>query len=82
MITVKIYSIMFDSEYEFTLDSDAPVSELAEEIGEVICQKEQCSLRGKPEQLMMYSIDRGCVLSASSTLMECGVKTGDTLYFG
>ena len=82
MITVKIYSVMFETEYEFCLDSNIFVSELTEEIGEVICQKEQCRLAGNPEQLMLFSREKRCIISPSATLSECGIKTGDTLWFG
>ena len=82
MVTVKIYSVMFETEYEFCLDSNTPVSELCEEIGEVICQKEQCRMRGDAEKLMLYSRDKGCIIAPSATLSEYGIKTGDTLHFG
>ena len=82
MITVMIHSVMLDTEYEFCLDANTPVGVLAEEIGEVICQKEQLKISGNPEQLMLYSIERQSVIPAQSTLRSFGVKTGDTLYFG
>lgn len=82
MVTVKIYSVMFETEYEFCLDSNTPVSELCEEIGEVICQKEQCRINGKIEHLMLYSNEKRCIIAPSSTLSEYGIKTGDTLCFG
>ncbi len=82
MVTVKIYSVMFEAEYEFCLDSNTPVSELCEEIGEVICQKEQCTLSGDVEQLMLYSREKGCIIAPSATLRDYNIKTGDTLHFG
>ncbi|MBE6707687.1 MAG: hypothetical protein E7578_00410 [Ruminococcaceae bacterium] len=82
MITVMIHSVMFDADYEFCLDSNTAVGELADEIGEVICQKEQCRLSGDPEQFMLYSLERKCVIDPGATLRDYGVKTGDTLYFG
>ncbi len=82
MITVMINSIMFGSEYEFRLDSDTEIAELAEEIGEMICQREQCDLVGEVSELVLFSKEKQMVLKADSTLRECGIRTGDTLYFG
>jgi len=82
MVTIKINAVMFDTEYEFSLDSNTPIMELTEEIGEMICQKEQCLLSGKIEQLMLFSKEKGYVLSPDSTLNDYGIKTGDLLYFG
>lgn len=82
MITVMINSIMFGSEYEFRFDADTEVSELIEEIGEMICQREQCELIGDVTELVLFSKETQAVLKGSSTLRECGIRTGDTLYFG
>ncbi len=82
MITVTVNAIMFDTEYEFRLDPDALVSELTEEIAEVICQKEQCHLNGNSEELIFFSKERNCIIASNATLNDFGIKTGDTLYFG
>ena len=80
MITVMIYSVMFDTEYEFRLNSDVPVSELIEEIAEMIAQKEQCGISGDTEDLMLIDKTAGYVFSPADTLRSRRVKTGDTLY--
>ena len=82
MITVTVHSVMFDTDYEFCLDSNVPASDLADEIGEIICQKEQCMLSGNPDHLVLYSMERQCVIPQNTTLSEFGVRTGDVLYFG
>ena len=82
MITVMIHSVMLDTEYEFCLDSNTPVSVIAEEIGEVICQKEQLKVNGNPEQLKLFSPERQSIIPSNTTLGAFGIKTGDTLYFG
>ena len=82
MITVNINVIMFDTEYEFRLDQDATIGDLIEEIGEMICQREQCRVNGNVEQFVLFSRDKQTVLGANATLRDYGIKSGDTLYFG
>lgn len=82
MITVTIHAIMFDAEYEFCLDPDTVVGDLCEEIGEMICQKEQCYVSGNPEHFMLFCPERKSIISHDATLREYGIVTGDTLFFG
>ena len=82
MITVTVHAIMFDAEYEFCLDPDTAVGEICDEIGEVICQKEQCYVNGNPEHFVLFSPDKRRIIPPDATLRDYGVVTGDTLFFG
>lgn len=81
MITVNVNVIMFDTEYEFRLDQDALIGDLAEEIGEMICQREQCRVNGNVEHFVLFSRDKQSILGSNATLRDYGIKSGDTLYF-
>ena len=80
MISVTVFAVVFENEYEFRLDEDARISELLEEIGEMICQKEQCLIKGDPSSLILFKRETAQVFPHDSTLSECGVMTGDVLY--
>lgn len=81
MITVMVYAVMLDKEYEFRFDPDVQIFELTEEIAEMICQKEQIEPVGNLSELMLFSKSAQQLFPSQSTLRECNVKTGDTVYF-
>lgn len=81
MITVMVYSVMFETEYEFRIDDDTDISEIVEEIGEMICQREQCELSGDPSRFMLFSKQKKIVLDSKATLRDYGIKNGDSLFF-
>ena len=78
MITVEIAVAASDKQYEFHLDESVPLHILLEEIGAMICQKEQCS----PEQcggLLLCDVKSGRILSPEQSLYTAGILTGDSL---
>ena len=79
MISVLIYSIITDREYEFRLDANTPIYELLDEIGEMICQKEQCDLRGDAHELILYSETAKMVLDSARNLSYYHLQTGEYL---
>ncbi len=81
MINVMVNVVMFEKEYEFRLDSEAEISELIDEIAEMVSRKEQCQLNTSGDGFVLFSKDYRMILPLNSTLRECKIRTGDTLYF-
>lgn len=79
MILVDIYVPVLDKTYDFSLDENARVEDVTEEVIEVICQQEKCELLGAPSDLILCQIDRHRILGRDSTLRENGIGAGDCL---
>ena len=63
MILVDIKVPGVEQTYDFSLDENAPIALVMEEIVEMIGQKEHCSIAGNKEELL-YAVmkDRWCSL--------------------
>lgn len=81
MIIAEIYVPSLDKTYDFKLNENVVASVLAEEIGAVICQKEQCNLSGDKDNLMFFKAENNQVLSMGLSFYENGIRTGDRLIF-
>lgn len=79
MILVDLYLPVLDKTYNFRLDENAHVEDVTEEIAEVICQREQTTLLGNAADLLLYQTSTHHILSASSTLSDSGIASGDRL---
>lgn len=79
MIIVEIYVPSVDKTYEFKLNEDVAVNVAVDEISSVICQKEQCSVKGDKTQLMLFRCESEQTLSMNLSLYENGVQSGDRL---
>lgn len=79
MILVDIYVPVLDKTYDFSLDETARIEDVTDEVIEVICQHEQCTLQGSAEDLLLCQMERHRILSRSSTLAENGIGSGDML---
>ena len=77
MILVDIYLPVLDKTYDFSLDENACVEDVTEEIIEVVCQQEQCELLGSPQDLILCQMERHRILARDSTLSENGICAGD-----
>ncbi|MBQ5561601.1 MAG: hypothetical protein IIT46_17745 [Lachnospiraceae bacterium] len=82
MIYVDIVVPVLDKVYDFTLEENAPVSVLVEEIAEIIAQKEQCEMCGIADNIMLVSMETSEILPQNKTLNECGVHTGSRILLG
>jgi len=78
MITVEISAAASDRIYEFHLDENTPLRVLTEEIGSMICQKEQAVQEGCDE-LLLCDVRKRHILSPAKSLAENDVQTGDRL---
>ncbi len=79
MVMVEIYIPLLDKRYDFRLDEHTQILYLLEDISEIICQKEQCSMGGDWRSLFLCDMATRRRLPFASTLSECGVKIGDSL---
>ncbi len=79
MIITEIYVMSLDKSYDFKLNEDVIVTVLIEEISNMICQYEQCEIRGDRENLLLFSEEQHKMLSMELSLYENGIQTGDTL---
>jgi len=79
MILVELYVPSMDREYDFRLDETASILAVMEEVSELVAQKEQCSLAGQAQDLVLCHADAACILPLDGTLGGCGVKNGSRL---
>lgn len=79
MILVDIWVPALDKSYDFQLDENLTIEVLLGEIGELICQKEQCQMKGNIVDLMLWNADNGMKLNGQVSLGESGIRSGDRL---
>lgn len=79
MILVDIYVPGVNQTYDFSVDENAKIGLLLEEISGMICQKEQCSLNGSVKELMLVSQNQRKLLSEELTLAHYNISQGDRL---
>lgn len=79
MIIVEVLAISLGRTYEFKLNEDIATNVIVEEISSVICQKEQCAVKGERSDLLMALCDKNQILSPNLSLYENGVQSGDRL---
>ncbi|MBQ3200760.1 MAG: EsaB/YukD family protein [Clostridia bacterium] len=79
MIMVDVQVPALDASYDFSLSEHVRVSELIEEIAEMICQRERLRAPRDMEGFTLCAPGTGAVLPKGLTLSECGVTTGSKL---
>ena len=79
MILVEIEVPSLGRDYQFSLDESSRVDLLLEEITEMICQKEHCTVQGSKEGLCLCSKNTGKILGRTGTLAEQGISGADRL---
>lgn len=80
MILVDIYVPSIDQTFDFNLDESAPVSDLLDEIGEMVLQIEQGEGSVDMSNLMMGCYETQSVLPKEATLNQCQIRTGNRLF--
>jgi ribosomal protein L32 len=76
MISVDIYVPVLGKSYDFSLDEDASVAALLEELCDMICQHERWPAVAAPQNLLLSCPQTGSVLEPHRSLCDCGVRTG------
>lgn len=78
-MNVQVKIPMLGKEYEFELDEDADLKTLIREMTALVCQREHCQIRGNMDKLLLFHANSKKLLSVNQTLIQAGIKIGDTL---
>ena len=79
MIIVNIKVPALEKEYNFSVDENAPVSELIEEVVELIAQKEGVQFGGNRNEVVLCSREPGFQCARESSLNDYGIYGGGEL---
>ena len=79
MIIVNIKVPALEKEYNFSVDENAPVQDLVEEIAELIVQKEGVQFSGNMADMVLCSRDPGFQCARTSCLNDYGIYGGAEL---
>lgn len=79
MILVEIYVPSVDRIYEFKLNEDIAVSVITDELCSVICQKEQCGVKGDKSDMLLFHKESKRILLPARSLFENNIRSGDRL---
>lgn len=78
MIIIEVEVPIMGKRYDFQIDENVPLSEVKEEIADMICSKEQCLLEGSLHRMLAWMQD-GRQLSQERTAQENGLRTGSRI---
>lgn len=79
MIIVDVDVPVTGKKYDFQIDENVPLSDVKEEIVEMICRKEQCMLVGDEGRLLLWNAQNGQMLLEDKTAWEIGLVTGSKI---
>jgi hypothetical protein len=79
MILVDVYVPSLDKTYDFSLNDQASIAAVIEEISEMISQNEQCEMIKNPEELLLCSYDQRKILDRNTCLEENEIRSGSHL---
>lgn len=79
MILVDVSVPSLERVYDFYLNEDVLIEAVIKEMIAMIAQKEQISLLGDWQELVLYSKKDQCRLPRQSTLSNCMVTSGSSL---
>lgn len=79
MIIVDVRVPALEKVYNFSVEEKAKVSDLIEEVLELIVQKEHLAFSGDMEKLTLYCTDRAVQCGQSCCLADYGINGGSEL---
>ena len=79
MVIVSVRVPALEKAYHFSLEETAKVSDLIEELAELIAQKERLPFGGRLEEMVLCSLDTGEQCSRECCLADYGVCGGSEL---
>lgn len=79
MIIVDIEVPSIERKYQFSVEEQVSTETLIAELAEVICQKEQCILKGDLSQMCLCAGETKRILNRSETLAAQGIANADWL---
>lgn len=77
LVDIKVPALM--QTYDFQIDENTKVRDCIQEIAEIICHREHCSLAGNMKDLWLWSCQTKQKLNGNYSLHECGINSGDTM---
>lgn len=80
MIMIDVYIPSLDETFDFRIDETAKVTNVVQEISEMMCKKYKTELNEKSENFFLCSAEQGIVLNGESTLEENDIVNGCRLY--
>ena len=79
MIMADVYVPSIGRQYDFSLDEQATIAHLIPVIAEVICKKENCTLGGSEEELLLCLMDVRQILDKKKSLSNYWIGNGCSL---
>lgn len=79
MILVDVFVPAIDRTYNFSLNENVPISQIVEELMEIVERKEQTLFMGNRSAVVLIHRDTRKVLHRDQTLFEAAVGSGSTL---
>lgn len=79
MIIVDIKVPALEKVYNFSVEEKAKVSDLIEEVVELICQKEHLAFSGDLEEMALCFVEGGVQCDREQSLSDYGVTGGSEL---
>lgn len=78
MILIDLEVPVMKKKYDFQIDENIPIQEIAVQMRDMICIQEQCGILGSTEDLTLWDKKRKRVLPRNATVLDCELKTGDS----
>ena len=79
MILVDIYVPIIDKSFDFRVNENADISNLIEEVGEIIAQKEGFKAVESFDNLFLFDSEKNQSIDRNSTLRTLGIEAGAQL---
>lgn len=79
MVFLEVEVPVLGQVYDFKVERKARVERIISGMADQICQKENCDLDGKEEQLLLWDMEQERILPRDWLLEECNIKTGTRL---
>lgn len=80
MILVDIYIPSLDETIDFRIDETAKITNVVQEISEMMCKKYKTEINAASENFFLCSAEQAKVLDGNTTLSENGIINGSRLY--
>lgn len=79
MIIVDIEVPSIERKYQFSVEEQVSAETLIAELAEIICQKEQCTLKGELSEMCLCAGETGRILNHGESLARQGIANADLL---
>ena len=79
MIIVNVRTPAIEDEYDFMIDEEIVMYEVQKEIIDMITRKNQCSLKGDRERVMMWELPAMRPIDLCLSAAENNLQTGSEL---